>query len=77
MVYSAIDLSLVAPIALFYLRFASVNSYYSGRPTVFPARDFNASADSQVLYKAMKGLGKIIQNVEHCKLLSGSGPERA
>ncbi|KAM7535367.1 hypothetical protein Aperf_G00000090373 [Anoplocephala perfoliata] len=34
-----------------------VNSYYTGRPTVFPAPSFNAGADSQMLYKAMKGLG--------------------
>ncbi|VDO12474.1 unnamed protein product [Rodentolepis nana] len=34
-----------------------VNPYYLGRPTVQPSTDFNASDDSQALYKAMKGLG--------------------
>ncbi|VDL62582.1 unnamed protein product [Hymenolepis diminuta] len=34
-----------------------MNPYYTGKPTVVPFPNFDASSDSQLLYKAMKGLG--------------------
>ncbi|VUZ48271.1 unnamed protein product [Hymenolepis diminuta] len=34
-----------------------MNPYYTGKPTVVPSPNFDASSDSQLLYKAMKGLG--------------------
>lgn len=37
-----------------------MNPYYTGRPTVLPSPNFDASSDSQLLYKAMKGIGMIL-----------------
>ncbi|KAM7535800.1 hypothetical protein Aperf_G00000090437 [Anoplocephala perfoliata] len=57
--------------------FQPKNSYYTGLQTVSPASDFNSSADSQMLYKVMKGLGRILRSIKHCGWLNGSDLENS
>lgn len=45
----------------------ATSPYYTGRPTVHPASNFNPGQDADDLRKAMRGLGEF----EICSLFNG------